>query len=55
MCEKCEAIDLEISRYRRFVVDGGLDPLTNTRINAMILELEQRKLAIHAPPADADE
>jgi hypothetical protein len=46
MCEKCQHLDIEIRRYRK-LAGGGLDPLTIERINALILELQQRKAAMH--------
>jgi hypothetical protein len=46
MCEKCEQLDVKIQRYRKFATQG-LDPLTTERINALILELERRKEAVH--------
>jgi hypothetical protein len=43
MCEKCERLNTAISRYRRFIAGGVLDPLTTERIKALIHELQQRK------------
>jgi hypothetical protein len=45
MCERCDAIDTKISRYRRFA-SSGLDCLTIERINLLIQELKQRKSAV---------
>jgi len=46
MCEECEQLEKQITRYRRFT-EQALDPLTQDRIKALINELEQRKTAMH--------
>jgi hypothetical protein len=45
MCEKCNRLETTIQRYREFA--QSLDPLTVERINALILELQQRRKAMH--------
>jgi hypothetical protein len=46
MCDKCQQLETDIQRYRKFVAQG-LDPLTVERINELIQELQQRKEAMH--------
>ena len=46
MCDKCQQLETDIKRYRKFVAQG-LDPLTVERINELIQELQQRKGAMH--------
>jgi TATA-binding protein-associated factor Taf7 len=46
MCEECEQLAQQITRYRKFT-QQALDPLTQERIKALVKELEQRKTAMH--------
>jgi hypothetical protein len=46
MCDRCQQLESKIQQYRRFVTQG-LDALTVERIKGLILELEQRKEAMH--------
>jgi hypothetical protein len=46
MCDRCQQLESKIQRYRRFVTQD-LDALTVERIQELILELEQRKEAMH--------
>jgi hypothetical protein len=43
MCEKCERLDTAISRYRRFIAGGLLEPLSTERIKALIQELQEQR------------
>jgi len=46
MCDQCDQLQKQISHYRRFL-SQRFDPLTEQRMKATIIELEQRKDAIH--------
>jgi hypothetical protein len=46
MCELCVKIEDQIRHYRTFLKQH-FDALTTERIKESILELEQRKVAIH--------
>lgn len=46
MCEKCDAIDLRIQKYRRLLTPP-IDPETTKRLAAGVADLEATKTAIH--------
>jgi hypothetical protein len=46
MCDKCEALQKKITRYRE-ITEQALDPLTTERIKLLVKELEQQKTAMH--------
>jgi hypothetical protein len=46
MCDECDKLQANIERYQKIVAQG-LDPLTIERINALILQLQQRKDTLH--------
>jgi hypothetical protein len=46
MCDECLKLETQI-RHCKKIVAQYFDPLTTERINALILELQQRKDAMH--------
>jgi hypothetical protein len=46
MCDECQQLETQIKHHRRFVT-AGLDDLTTERIKRLIVELEQRRDALH--------
>jgi hypothetical protein len=46
MCQTCNKFDDAISRYRE-LLKQRFDSLTEERIKAAIVDLEQRKAALH--------
>jgi hypothetical protein len=50
MCKWCDELDDKISHYRGFLV-YPFDSVTIERIDALILELEQRKGTLHCESA----
>jgi hypothetical protein len=46
MCEKCAAIDERIAHYSR-IESGVTDKLTVDRINDLIRDLKNEKVALH--------
>jgi hypothetical protein len=51
MCDKCDKFQIQIDRYQRFLTQR-YDPLTEQRMKAAVVELEERKVDLHqaVPP-----
>jgi hypothetical protein len=47
MCEKCDAVQRQLDRFKR-ILSYGFDPLTEERLRDAIKELEQRKAELHS-------
>ena len=46
MCEQCNEFQTQIDKYHRFLKQR-YDPLTEERMKAAVVELEQRKANLH--------
>jgi hypothetical protein len=46
MCKQCDELQKQIAQYQRFLAQN-LDPLTNERMKAAVLELEKRRAEVH--------
>jgi len=46
MCDRCERLDEKIGHYKK-VISAMTDQLTIERINALVLELQTQKAALH--------
>jgi hypothetical protein len=46
MCDRCNDLDLQIQKYRRFIAQP-IDPLTTERLNAAVAEMEAAKAGLH--------